>query len=283
MGFPGRGGSNQQAGGFGNTRGLSEQQLMACELRATLPGYRSETVNLAGRRAMDNPDVGTILLHRLGNVEGTTISMTSLQAPKDAKKAYEKGRDALRKKKFADAEKQLEKAVTLYPKYAAAWFELGLAQEMQERPAEARKSYGEALSADGKFLKPYLQLAGIAARENKWQEVADTTDRCIKLDPYDFPQAYFYNSVAYLNLGKLDEAEKSAREAQKLDTQHRMPKVNHLLGVILADRRDYSGAAASMRDYLKFAPAAQDAEKVRSQVTELEKLAGGQAAAQPKP
>ena len=95
---------------------------------------------------------------------------------------------------------------------------------MQNQTEQARNSYAQALEADAKFIKPYLQLALISARENKWQEVADTTDRAIKLDPYDFPQAYFYNSVANYNLGKLDAAEKSAREAQKLDTAHRFPR-----------------------------------------------------------
>ena len=96
------------------------------------------------------------------------------------------------------------------------------------------------------------------------------------LDPYSYPQAYFFNSVANYNLGKKEAAEKSAREAQKLDTQHRWPKVNHLLGVLLAERREYSAAAQHMRDYLTFAPGAQDAERVRSQLSELEKMAGAQ-------
>lgn len=271
FGMPGR---SPRGGMGGMGRGASEQQLMGCEIRASLAGFRSEPVHLAGRRALDNPDLGTIVLRRLANVEGSTISITSLQAPKDAKKAYEKGRQALKKKKVEDAEKELRKAVTLYPKYAAAWYELGMAQEAKKLPEEARKAYAESLAADSKFVKPYLQLALLAANEGKWQDVADTTDRLIRLDPYDFPQAYLFNSVANYNLGKLDVAEKSALEAQKLDTQHRFPKVNHLLGVIMADRRDYPAAARHMRDYLKFAPGAQDADRVRTQLTELEKLAG---------
>lgn len=268
----------QRSGGFGGFggpgRGVTEQQLMGCELRASLAGFRSESVMLAGRRMMDNPDVGVIILHRLANVEGTTISITSLNAPKDAKKAYEKGREALKKKKLADAQKELQKAVTAYPKYAAAWYELGRAHEAQNNAEEARKCYASSLEADGKFLYPYMQMAGLAARDRKWQEVADTTDRLIRLDPVDFPQAFFYNSVANYNLGKIEAAEKSAREAQKLDTAHRFPKVNHLLGIILADRRDYGAAAEQMRNYLKFAPNATDAATVRGQLSELEKLAG---------
>ena len=71
-----------------------ERVLMNCELRADLPGFRSDSVSLAGRRALDNPEVGIIVLHRIGNVEGLTISATSLMAPKDARKAYEKGLEA---------------------------------------------------------------------------------------------------------------------------------------------------------------------------------------------
>ncbi len=275
--FDGPMSTGQRTGGFGfpgQGRGLTEQQLMGCELRASLAGFRSESVMLAGRRMMDNPDVGVIILHRLANVEGTTISITSLNAPKDAKKAYEKGRDELKKKKLANAQKELQKAVTAYPKYAAAWYELGRVHEAQNNAEEARKCYAASLEADGKYLHPYMQLAGLAARDRKWQEVADTTDRLIRLDPVDFPQAYFYNSVANYNLGKVEAAEKSAREAQKLDTAHRFPKVNHLLGIILADRREYGAAAENLRNYLKFAPNATDAETVRGQLSELEKLAG---------
>src|SRR5947209_6477475 len=85
-GFPGMGGtsSNSRNQGFGQNGGFSERDLMGCDIRASLAGYRSDVVSLSGRRMFDNPDVGTIILHRLGNVEGTTISAISLRAPKDS-------------------------------------------------------------------------------------------------------------------------------------------------------------------------------------------------------
>ena len=49
---------------------------------------------------MDSPDVGTIFLHRLGNVEGRIVSAISLAAPKDARKAFEKGSDLARRKSW---------------------------------------------------------------------------------------------------------------------------------------------------------------------------------------
>ena len=48
--------------------------------RAQAPGFRSDVVNLVSRNPMDNPDIGLIVLHRMGNVEGTSVSATSLLA-----------------------------------------------------------------------------------------------------------------------------------------------------------------------------------------------------------
>jgi len=253
-----------------------EQDLTGCELRAVLPGFRSDLVNLGGRRMLDNPEVGSIVLHRVANVEGTTISATTLLAPKDARKAYEKAREALRKGKTADAQKDLDKAVTVYPQFAAAWTDLGMIHEKANDVAEARKCYSQALAADPKLVTPYLRLAQLSMADKNWQEAADTTGRIVRLNPVDFPEAYFYNAVAKYNLRKFDEAETSAREAQKLDIVHRFPQVEHILGVIFYQKKDYAGAAAQMRKYLLLAPDASDAGMVKQQLAEVDRLSGGE-------
>ncbi len=280
MGVPRSGGMGQS----GMNGQMSERQLMGCDLRASLPGFRSDVVNLSGRRFMDNPDVGTIVLHRLGNVEGLTISATSLNAPKDARKAFDKGREAEKKHKFEDAEKHFSKAVELYPKYAAAWYQLGVIQDSNKDYAAARKSFDEALAADPKFISPYGGLAELAARDNKWQEVADVTDRMIRLNPVDFPRAFFLNSVAKLNLGKLDAAESSANRLIEMDPQHRFVKAEHVLGVILAQKNDYNGAATHIRKFLEAAPPGTDVELAKKQLADLEKsLAARQQQQTPPP
>ena len=254
-----------------------EMNMMSAELQAYLAGFRSDTVNLGTRRAMDNPDVGTMVLHRLANVEGLTISATSALAPKDAKKALEKARNDILKQKWQDADKELEKAVELYPKYASAWLELGNVQQKQKDLEGARKSYAQALSADSKFVSPYLQLANIAAGEQKWQDVSDNTDRLLHLNPVDFPQAWFLNAMANYYLGKKDVAEKSAREGISHDPAHHIPKMNYLLGILLAQKQDYSASAENLRDYLRYSPHATDVDEVKKQLTEIEKALGPEA------
>ena len=95
--------------------GVSEQALSRCELRAVYPGYRSDNLSLANRKPLDNPDIGTLILHRLGDVKGTTISVSSAMAPKPAQKAYEKAMQQAGKGDFEAAEAGFAKAVDIYP------------------------------------------------------------------------------------------------------------------------------------------------------------------------
>ncbi|HBY58977.1 MAG TPA: hypothetical protein DEH78_04100 [Solibacterales bacterium] len=261
----------------GGRRPITERDLAGCEIRASLPGYRSDIIPLAGRRVLDNPEIGTIFLKRIAGVQGLTYSMTTALAPKEAKKAYEKGLESAKKTKWAEAQTHFQKAVDLYPKYAIAWHELGRVMAMQKNDADARKAFGEAFAADDKFVKPLIDLAQVAARESKWDEVVETTDRVIKLNPYDFAGAYFMNSIGNLQMQKYDEAEKSAREALKLDPRNTVPKTQHIMGIILANKQDYEGAAKHMRQYLQLAPNARDTEIVKKQLAEIDRLIAGKA------
>jgi tetratricopeptide (TPR) repeat protein len=277
IGIAGREGFGGMGGpaGMGGRRGISERDLVGCEIRAQLPGFRSTIVQLAGRRSLDNPDIGTLILQRMAKVDGFTFSATTALAPKDAKKAFEKAGNAAKKKKFDEAETEYRKAVGLYPKYAIAWYELGRLQEAKKNLEEARKSYDMAIQADAKYINPYGNLARLAAVEKKWDDAAAHSATLFKLNPYVSPEAYFVSGVANLNLQKLDVAEEHTREALKRDEKLRNPRIVQLLGIILAQKQDMPGAAEQLRTYIKIAPDAPDAATVKQQLAEIEKQLAG--------
>ena len=261
----------------GNSNGVTGRALMGCDLTAALPGFRADVLHLDARHGMDSPDVGTIILHRLANVEGLTISATSALAPKDARKAFDKGKTFERQQKWEEADKEFRKAVLAYPKYAVAWYQLGLAQEQEKNPEAARKSYGQALAADGKFVSPYQALAVLAAQEEKWQDVLEQTGQLLRLNPVDFPQAWLFNALGNFYLKNLDDAEKSAREGLSRDPAHHYPDLNHVLGIVLATKRDYPGAVEQLRDYVRYSPDAIDIDQVKKQLAEVERVMGPEA------
>lgn len=264
--------SNNSLGGGRNRM----DPLWNCELRASYPGYRSDVVDLATRRSLDDPDLGTIVLHHMGNVQGTTISVTTALAPKRAQKDYEKGLQLLQKGDVENAEKRFIAATDAYPKYAVAWFALGQVEQMQGRDGDARKAFQSAVAADNKYVSPYDVLAALAIKEAKWEMAADYSKQATDLNPVEFPSAFWSNAFANYQLKRIDAAEASVRSLLKLDTAHKYPQAENLIAHLLADKGNYSEAAEHLRAYLLLVPNAKDAPALREDLAKLEQ-AGTQA------
>jgi tetratricopeptide (TPR) repeat protein len=260
------------SGSRGQIGRLGGDPLAGCELRASVVGFRSDRINLNGHRALDNSDVGTIFLHRLADVEGTSVSVTALNAPKDAVKAYEKGTQSLHKMKLDDAAKEFEKAVQIYPKYANAWLDLGRVQLQQKMTDAARESFKKATDADAKLVDAWAELGQLAAQSANWPDAAQYLDRALKLDPVDYPQLWYADAVAGYNVKNLDVAERSAREALKADPEHRNPKADQLLGNVLLQKGEYAAAGEELRAYLKFSPNAEDLDQVKTQLAQIDSM-----------
>jgi len=269
-------GQMSDMGGFGG----SSRDLWNCELRASYPGYRSDTVELSTRRPLDSPDVGTIVLHRLGNVQGTTISLTTALAPKNARKDYQKGLQLAQKGKFEEAEKRLQNATELYPKYAIAWYALGQIQQKGGRASEARKSYEAAIAADSKFVGPYDQMALLAAQAGNWEDAAKFSKQAITLDPVEYPTSLWYNAVANYNLKRAAEAEKSIRDLLKLDTRHKFPDAETMMAQLLLEKGNYSEAAGHLRNYLTLVPNAKNADNLKQILLKIDQTPAATASRQ---
>ncbi|MBZ5581983.1 MAG: tetratricopeptide repeat protein [Acidobacteriia bacterium] len=188
--------SNSNATVDASVKSLSDSPVLPeCNIRASAPGYKSDSINLYERnysneRAVaQNPDLGTIVLRKPTGAEAASVSATSQKASKDAKKAFDKGVSGAKDKKWDEAAKNYQKAVELYPEYAEAWFRLGEAQQGQNQADAARKSFETAIKIDANYLPPYAPLVNMEAQAQNWKNVAEMTDRMIKLAP-GMPRIY---------------------------------------------------------------------------------------------
>jgi len=169
--------------------------------------------------------------------------------------------------------KNYQKAVDVYPKYAAAWFELGKLQAAKGQADAAHQSFDAAVEADPKYLNPYLELSRLALGAKNWRELADVTGRAGETRPVRLSAGVLSKLGGQLQPAEHGCGGEERARGREAGYEHRYPQVSHLLGVILAQRQDYTGAAGEMRNYLKFAPGARDAATVRGQLDQLEKVA----------
>lgn len=269
----GMGSADVESTGTTANGGGPQRDWRDCELQAELAGFISQPIDLTSRLSnFETVDVGRLVLHRMAHVEGFTISATSAMAPKDAQKAYEKGHEKAGKEKWDEAQQLLIKAVTIYPKYAVAWFDLGRVQIHNNDPAQARHSFEQSIAADPKYTNPYRGLIDLDAQQQQWQPLATVTGQLLALNPVSFPDAWFRNALANYYLNNLAEAEKSTRQGMKVDDQHQFPKMEYLLGVILIQKRDYTEATAHIQNYLKFATQPSDVQDAQRQLAEISRL-----------
>jgi TolA-binding protein len=266
--------------------GIPRQELANCELRASVSGFSSNVINLVDLSgSLSSVDVGAIVVQRRTKIEGLTLNASSYKAPKDARKAYEKGLEADRKGKLTEAHKYFGKAVEIYPKYTNAWYQLGTVLQKEHQKDEARTAFTRATTIDTKFLPPYLSLALMAYETENWIAVLNFTGHILELDPLNhvagyvwdldasnYNDAYFYNAVANYKLNKFEDAEKSGRKAEQVDLPARFPQLHLLLAEIYARKKNYGMAIAQLQIYVEQAPYAKDADQIRERLAKLEQL-----------
>jgi tetratricopeptide (TPR) repeat protein len=271
-----------------STGGISRFKLASCELRASAAGFHASVISLVDLDSFGSSiDVGTIVVQRAIKTEGTTLSALPYKAPKDASRAYERGLEAERKGKLAEARQYFKQAAELYPKYAIAWFQLGRVLEKEKQNDEARTAYLKATTIDAKFAPPFLSLAAMAYQARNWidllsfsRHVLDldplshsvVTGYIVDLDPLNYAEAYFYNAIANYKLDKMQEAEKSAVKAEHVDLRTNFPQLHLLLAEIFARKNDYTSAIYELRTYLELVPHSKDADQVREQLARWQKL-----------
>jgi tetratricopeptide (TPR) repeat protein len=172
------------------------------------------------------------------------------------------------------AVREFESAVAEYPGYADAWLSLGKLRRDQERPEQARMALLKATTADPKLVSPFIELGLLASEEHNWTDTLSYLDHATRLDPANYPIAWFTMAVAGYNLKKYDNAEANARRAVRLDPKHGIPRAHYVLALILEQKQDYAGAAVEFSSFLKYDPITPDEPQVRAEIRRIEKMQG---------
>jgi hypothetical protein len=264
---------------------VQDDVVTGCEVRVSVSGYRPLTYNMHGSANQDfgRVNVGTLMLSRIGGPAGASVSISSMLVPDSARKEFEKGeKDAQNNKDLKSATQHLEKAVTLYDKYAVAWSELGRIYAVTNEVGKAGSAYEKAIAADPAYAPAYTSLANLDLQTGKNEEAVAHAAKALEIDPNN-TFAFLIDAMGNFNLNRMDDAEKSARKVEQAPHGN-VPQVHALLANVDLRKHDVTGAAAEMRAYLKESPQGEFAEQMKSNLEELEKqLGGSQAAAETAP
>lgn len=201
-----------------------------------------------------------------------TVSLADLQAPKKARKAYEKGVRQLSGSRFAGARESFEKAISVYPQFPSAWLEIGKLHWQNGELEAARDAFQKTVDADPKSWRGWSGLANVASKTGDWEALAWASDQVLDIMPFASPAIFVYNAAAKYNLGELEAAENRAREAIARGDNEVSAKGYHVLGLVQARRGKYELASSNLRRYLQERPDAHDLSMVQRQLAVIERM-----------
>ncbi len=237
--------------------GTERVDLRDCEVRLSpSPEYTANTIQLTDRGVLDNPDVGTLYIHRVDDGPGRTVSATTLAAPRRARRAFENALRDLGGKNVDKAKVigELEEAVAEYEQFSAAWSLLGDVRLASGDWEGARDAFERSIAGDPHFVRPYLALAEMAFEREDWAEVTVWTREALDLNR-TLHQGHYLHGLASFYQDRFDEAQGSFLYLRKRGLVDRYPAALLFLGIIHAGQGNIPAAAEEMQGYLELMPA----------------------------
>lgn len=208
------------------------------QLKRTVPAAKSGVVNAA-----------------LANVPAAAVDL------------YNRGLAAAKLGNYAKAIVDLKDAVYRYPEFTQALNELGVLYLKLGQPGNAVGALRRALTIEPEALVPRLNY-GIALLQNKnFAEAEAQLRQTLKKDDR-LATGHLYLGIALINLRNYEEAEKHLQRATLLGRDN-MSLAHYYLGGIYWKKKEYKLAADELETYLKLAPNAPDAERIRATIKDM--------------
>jgi tetratricopeptide (TPR) repeat protein len=183
---------------------------------------------------------------------GSTVSVRELKIPAKAHHAFGKGLEGLEKKDAAGSLTHFAQAATAFPSYYEAYYQIGLANMELGRKEEAEHALQTAIDlSDGHYAPALFALDVLFCQRREFAEAERIIRRGLDLYGASWTGHYFLAFAVY-SQNRLEEAEKSAREAilRKPDSS----SSHLLLAEICRRKHDYAGLLEELNTYLRLEP-----------------------------
>lgn len=207
-------------------------------------------------------------LKKVKEIPAPAPALTDDQAPKTARKEYERGVHALAARKLDEAHTHLEKAVAEFPCYARAQTDLAVILTEQRQGQSAEAALRKAVQCDPGFADAYTQLGQLLNAEKKFAESAELLQDGLRRSPGAW-QFYYQLAIAHFGLKQYSQAEEEYLRVQSLN-----PNPPADLHVKLADvylkENAYDKAYAQMQAYLQAEPEGRFAAKIKAIMRQME-------------
>lgn len=209
-----------------------------------------------------------IILDAIPRPETIAGVIFAQDVPHEATARFERALESIAKKNTAQAIKELNEAVGIFPNYFMANQQLGLIYVEIEDYQKAIPLLVKAIDVNQKAAPSYLALGIASLKLGRADLALDALDRARRLDEKSF-RVHFYLGLTFLELNRLDDAEAALKNAYKLGGSAKAASTHLYLASVYTKRGQNREAIAELETYLRESPKAANASSVRDAITSL--------------
>jgi len=207
-------------------------------------------------------------LNKVKEIAASAPALTDAQAPKTARKEYEKGSRALAARRLDEARAHLEKALSEFPCYARAQADLAVVLTERHELQGAEAALRKAVQCDPGFPDAYTQLGQLLNAEKKFTESVDLLQDGLRRSPGAW-QIYYQQAIAHFSLKQYNLAEEEYLKVQSLNPNP--PAEFHVkLADVYLKENAYDKAYAQMQAYLQAEPEGRFVARIKAIMRQME-------------
>jgi tetratricopeptide (TPR) repeat protein len=231
--------------------------------------HRLELINTArfgSNSSVERLDITLAALARPADAASRTLFAQDV--PPSAAAEYDRATDSLAKKNNELAIRQLHAALKIFPDYFMANQQLGLLYVENEEYQKAIALLVKAIEVNANAGPSYLALGIASLRLGRADLALDALERARRIDQKSF-RVHFFLGLALLDLNRLDEAERSLKEAYNLGGADKAASARLHLASIYSKQGKSLEAINELEAYLRDHPKAANAASVREAISKL--------------
>ena len=213
--------------------------------------------------------VNVILKMRSSSVpaKSGTIDVSTAGVPEAARELYKQAVESAAAGDKKKAIEQLNEALKLHPNFMTALNELGVQHMALKEWRKAADALRAALKIGPEAFHPRLNYGIVLLQLKDYKAATAELQLAVQKDSSS-AVAHFQFGRALVNVGNYDAAERELKQSISIGGEE-SAEAHRYLGAVYIEKRDSARAADELEVYLKLAPAAKDADRIRAIVKDL--------------
>jgi len=200
-------------------------------------------------------------------LSSTSTSVADLKIPKRAAKEFDKASHAMGQQDWKAAAVSLQRAIGIYPQYAAAYNNLGVVYARLGDRSREGEVLQQAIAIDSRYVDAYVNLARMNLAESKFSDAETALRKANSLSSEDGVILVLLTYTEFMN----HQLEDAVNDCKKVHALNNVPHAfaHWTAAFALEQKNQIAQAAAEFRMFVSEEPTGERADAARKELANI--------------